>query len=74
MSGKGDKRRPRIVDRKTFDANWDRTFGDIALFGHAAVEASRCDTCGDFLLDIGGCASCAERADRKPWKIDVGGL
>ena len=24
--GKGDKRRPRFVDRKTFEENWEETF------------------------------------------------
>lgn len=28
MSGKGDKRRPRLADRKTFDDNWRNTFGE----------------------------------------------
>lgn len=27
MSGKGSRPRPYSVDRKTFDANWDRIFG-----------------------------------------------
>ena len=26
MAGKGDKRRPREVDEKTFEDNWDRIF------------------------------------------------
>lgn len=26
MSGKGSRQRPLSVDRKTFDANWDRIF------------------------------------------------
>ncbi len=26
MNGKGDKPRPILVDRKTFDKNWDRIF------------------------------------------------
>ena len=26
MAGKGDKRRPREVDEKTFENNWDRIF------------------------------------------------
>jgi|TARA_Y100000389_G_C17361210_1_gene463862 hypothetical protein len=26
MAGKGDKRRPRKVDEKTFENNWDRIF------------------------------------------------
>lgn len=28
MSGKGSKPRPLSVDRKTFDDNWDRIFGN----------------------------------------------
>ena len=28
MSGKGSKPRPLSVDRKTFENNWDRIFGD----------------------------------------------
>ena len=27
MSGKGDVRRPRLVDRKRVEDNWDQTFG-----------------------------------------------
>jgi len=27
MAGKGDKQRPRQVDKSTFDENWYRTFG-----------------------------------------------
>ena len=27
MSGKGDKRRPCLVNRKVFEDNWDRIFG-----------------------------------------------
>ena len=27
MAGKGDKRRPREVDKKTFEDNWERAFG-----------------------------------------------
>ena len=26
MAGKGDKRRPREVDKKTFEDNWNRIF------------------------------------------------
>ena len=26
MSGKGDKRRPREIDEKTFEDNWNRIF------------------------------------------------
>tara|TARA_B100001094_G_scaffold1892_1_gene1663 strand:+ start:312 stop:500 length:189 start_codon:yes stop_codon:yes gene_type:complete len=26
MAGKGDKQRPREVDKKTFEDNWDRIF------------------------------------------------
>ena len=26
MNGKGDKRRPMKVDRKTYESNWDRIF------------------------------------------------
>ena len=26
MAGKGDKRRPREVDKKTFENNWDKIF------------------------------------------------
>lgn len=26
MCGKGDKRRPMEIDRKTFEENWDRIF------------------------------------------------
>lgn len=27
MSGKGDKRRPRQIDYKTYSENWDYVFG-----------------------------------------------
>ena len=28
MNGKGDKRRPMQVDRKQFEVNWERIFGE----------------------------------------------
>lgn len=28
MAGKGDKPRPIVVDRKQFETNWERTFGN----------------------------------------------
>ena len=27
MNGKGSKRRPKSVDRKTWDKNWEKIFG-----------------------------------------------
>lgn len=38
MSGKGSKPRPLSVDRKTFEDNWDRIFGQNPL--DKAVEVS----------------------------------
>ena len=31
MSGKGDKRRPMKVDRKTYDSNWEKVFGRVSI-------------------------------------------
>ena len=28
MNGKGDKRRPAVVDKETFDDNWDKIFNN----------------------------------------------
>lgn len=27
MNGKGDNQRPRLVDRDTYESNWERVFG-----------------------------------------------
>lgn len=40
MSGKGDTPRPIFVDRKTYETNWERTFGSSsAILAELTKEA-----------------------------------
>ena len=49
MNGKGDKRRPMKVDRKTYESNWDKIFNKNSAnlsFSEQDVkdEPKRCET------------------------------
>ena len=56
MNGKGDKRRPTIVDQETFDNNWEKVFGkktvpmwehDCKHNGkHSTESGESCNWCG----------------------------
>ena len=70
MNGKGDKRRPMKVDRKTYESNWDRIFNKNSAnlsFSEQEIkeEPKRCETTVGVLYSPEGNKKSVEIGGRK---------
>ena len=51
---KGSKRRPRLVDRKTFDSNWNKIFGRVSSSERNSNNISSNKTSKNKPKEVGG--------------------